>query len=322
MPSGILIVAETHEGALRGASLELTSAALGLGSSVSALVVGAGIAAAADEIAKTGVTSVLTADSERLSAFTTDAHATAVEAAIKQVDPSIVLFAGTTSGRDLAPRIAARFGAPLAANAVELKLEGSSLIASRPVLGGRVQSDVRLEAPLVIASIGPGAFEKAAATFPAATVESLAVDFSAVPERVRVTGVATVDTAGGATLANADVIVAGGRGLKESANFALVEALASQLGGAVAASRAVVDAGWRPHQEQIGQTGKTVAPKLYIAVGISGAVQHNVGMQGSDHIVAINRDPDAPIFKLASFGIVGDLFEIVPELTRQLAAAE
>ncbi|MGH2547786.1 MAG: electron transfer flavoprotein subunit alpha/FixB family protein [Thermomicrobiales bacterium] len=322
MPSGTLIVAETHEGALRGASLELISAALGLGSSVTALVLGSGIGTAADEMARTGVSDVLAVDSERLSAFTTDAYSAAVEAAIKNVDPSVVLFAGTTSGRDLAPRIAARFGAPLAANAVELKLDGGALIASRPVLGGRVQSDVRLEASLVVASIGPGAFEKAATTSSAATVESLEVDFSAVPERVRVTGVGTVDTAGGATLANADVIVAGGRGLKESANFALVEALASQLGGAVAASRAVVDAGWRPHQEQIGQTGKTVAPKLYIAVGISGAVQHNVGMQGSDHIIAINRDPDAPIFKLASFGIVGDLFEIVPELTRQLAAAE
>jgi electron transfer flavoprotein alpha subunit len=322
MPSGILIVAETHEGALRGTSLELTGAALGLGSSVTALVLGAGIGAAAGEIAKTGVSGVLTTDSERLAAFTTDAHAAAVDAAIKRVDPSILLFAGTTAGRDLAPRIAARFGAPLAANAIELKLDGSALIASRPVLGGRVQSDVRLEAPLVIASIGPGAFEKAATTSPAAPIEALDVDFSSVPERVKVTGVATVDTAGGATLANADVIVAGGRGLKEPANFSLVEALATQLGGAVAASRAVVDAGWRPHQEQIGQTGKKVSPKLYIAIGISGAVQHNVGMQGSDHIVAINRDPDAPIFKLASFGIVGDLFDVVPELTRQLAAAE
>ncbi len=136
---------------------------------------------------------------------------------------------------------------------------------------------------------------------------------------MKVTGIAEVQDSGGARLENAETIVAGGRGLKEAANFALVEALAAKLDGAVGASRAVVDAGWRPHNEQIGQTGKTVAPRLYIAIGVSGAVQHNVGMQGSEYIVAINRDPDAPIFKLAAFGIVGDLFEVVPELTKQLS---
>lgn len=319
MPSGILIVTETHDGALRPATLELVTAALGLGKPVTALVPGAGLPSACEEVARTGVGRVLAVDSPALAGFTTDAYAVTVEAAIMASDPSIVLFAGTTSGRDLAPRLAARFAAPLAANAIALRMDGEALVATRPVLGGKVQSDVRLEAPLVMASIGPGAFERAAGSGASAPIETLEVDFSGLANRVRVTGVATVDAGGGATLANAEVIVAGGRGLKEAANFALVEALASQLGGAVAASRAVVDAGWRPHQEQIGQTGKTVAPKLYIAVGISGAVQHNVGMQGSDHIVAINRDPDAPIFKLASFGIVGDLFEIVPELTKQLA---
>jgi electron transfer flavoprotein alpha subunit len=319
MPSGILIVTETLDGALRPASLEVVTAALSLEQSVTALVPGMGAAGAAGELTKTGVARVLLADSPQLGSFTTDAFAAAVEAAIKAADPAIVLFAGTTSGRDLAPRIAARLGSPLAANAVALRLEGAALVATRPVLGGRVQSEVRLEAPLVMASLGPGSFERAGARAVSAPVEALDVDFSGVRERVRVNGVATVDAGGGATLANAEVIVAGGRGLKEAGNFGLVEALAAQLGGAVAASRAVVDAGWRPHQEQIGQTGKTVAPKLYIAVGISGAVQHNVGMQGSDYIVAINRDPDAPIFKLAAFGIVGDLFEVVPELTKQLA---
>jgi electron transfer flavoprotein alpha subunit len=319
MPSGSLIITETLGGKLRPPSLELVSAALALGQPVTALVPGSGISGAVDEIAGAGIARVLGADHDRLSSFTTDAYAAAVETAIKAVDPAVVLFAGTTAGRDLAPRIAARFNAPLAANAIALRFDGSALLATRPVLGGRVQSDVRLEAPRVMASIGPGAFERASTGATLAAVESLFVDFSNVPERVTVTGIATVDAGSGATLTNADVIVAGGRGLKEAANFGLVEALAAQLGGVVAASRAVVDAGWRPHQEQIGQTGKTVSPKLYIAVGISGAVQHNVGMQGSDYIVAINRDPDAPIFKLAAFGIVGDLFEVVPELTKQLA---
>jgi electron transfer flavoprotein alpha subunit len=319
MPSGLLIVAETHEGALRAASLELVTAARAVSENVTAVVPGQGIGAAAQELASAGVARVLAVDDARLAAFTTDAYAAAVEAAIRAVDPAIVLFTGTTSGRDLAPRLAARFGSPLAANAIALKLEGATLVATRPVLGGRVQSDVRLEAPLVMASIGPGAFEKASVGAGTGAVETLSVDFSAVPERVAVTGIASVDADGGASLSSANVVVAGGRGLKEAGNFALVEALAKQLGGAVAASRAVVDAGWRPHQEQIGQTGKTVSPQLYIAVGISGAVQHNVGMQGSEYIVAINRDPDAPIFKLAAFGIVGDLFEVVPELTKQLA---
>jgi electron transfer flavoprotein alpha subunit len=319
MASGVLIVLETKDGALRSASRELVAAGLAAGDAVTAIVPGVGIQAAADEISKTGVDKTLTADDPRLAEFTTDAYAAAVEAAIRQTNPSIVLFAGTTSGRDLAPRVAARFGAPLAANAIGLRAIDGGLVATRPVLGGRVQSDVTLQGDLVMASIGPGAFDPASVNATATPIESLTVDFSAVPERVKVTGIADIQDSGGARLESAETIVAGGRGLKDAANFALVEALAAKLDGAVGASRAVVDAGWRPHNEQIGQTGKTVSPRLYIAIGVSGAVQHNVGMQGSEYIVAINRDPDAPIFKLAAFGIVGDLFEVVPELMKQLS---
>jgi electron transfer flavoprotein alpha subunit len=318
MASGVLIVAETNDGELRGASRELVTAGLAAGGSVTALVLGNGIQSAAEAISTSGVGATLSVDDARLADFTTDAYAAAVEAAIKQIDPAIVLFAGTTSGRDLAPRVAARFSAPLAANAIGLRGVDGGLIATRPVLGGRVQSDVTLSGDLVMASVGPGAFEAASSNASATPIEALSVDFSVVPERVKVTGIADVQDSGGARLESAEIIVAGGRGLKEAANFALVEALAAKLNGAVAASRAVVDAGWRPHNEQIGQTGKTVSPRLYIAIGVSGAVQHNVGMQGSEYIVAINRDPDAPIFKLAAFGIVGDLFEVVPELTKQL----
>ena len=323
MSNGTLIVAESHDGKLRPASLELVTAGLAakqaVGGSLNACLPGTGIAAAASELAGLGVDGVIAVEYERLASFATDSWAAAVEAAIRSLDPAVVIFAGTTSGRDLAPRLAARFGAPLVANAIAIAGTAGAIVATRPVLGGRVQSDVTATGDLVFLSIGPGAYEKATATGTTASVTSLDVDLTNVPDRVRVLGVATADSGGGASLASAEVVVAGGRGLKEAANFALVEDLASKLGGAVAASRAVVDAGWRPHHEQIGQTGKTVAPKLYIAVGISGAVQHNVGMQGSELIVAINRDPDAPIFKIASFGIVGDLFEVLPELTRQLS---
>ena len=221
MASGVLIVAETVGAALRGASLELVTAGKAIGGSVTALVPGSGIGAAAEEIAATGVDATLSVDDSRLADFTTDAYAAAVEAAIRQVNPAVVLFTGTTSGRDLAPRVAARFDAPLAANVIALRLDGGSLVATRPVLGGRVQSDVTLTGDLVMASVGPGAFDAASIGSPAeVSVQALNVDFSAVPDRVKVTGIAGVQDAGGAKLESADIIVAGGRGLKEAAHLA------------------------------------------------------------------------------------------------------
>lgn len=323
MPAGVLIVAESHAGALRPATLELITAGIAakvvVGGPLTAFLPGAELTGAAAHLVSLGLDAVKVADDPKLASFTTDAWGTAVESAIRTLDPKVVIFTGSTNGRDLAPRMAARFNAPLAANAIGISGSSDAVVATRPVLGGRVQTDVTLTGDMIFMTVGPGAFEKAAVTGSSAPVEALAVDLSGVTDRVKVTGIATADSSGGASLASADVVVAGGRGLKEAANFALVEELARKLGGAVAASRAVVDAGWRPHHEQIGQTGKTVSPKLYVAIGISGAVQHNVGMQGSELIVAINRDPDAPIFKIAAFGIVGDLFEIVPELNRQLS---
>jgi electron transfer flavoprotein alpha subunit len=189
------------------------------------------------------------------------------------------------------------------------------------VLGGRAVSRVVFAGgEMAMATVRAGSFEKAEAGATSPAVEKLDVSLS--DDDLRVAHVEINPKGSGASrLDSADVVVSGGRGLKEPANFALVEELAAALGGAVGATRAVVDAGWRPHHEQIGQTGHTVSPKLYVAVGISGAVQHNVGMQGADSIVAINRDPDAPIFKIASFGIVGDLFEVVPAVTAEIRAA-
>jgi electron transfer flavoprotein alpha subunit len=242
-----------------------------------------------------------------------------VQQAAALVQPAVILAPGTTAGRDYAPVVAARLGAGLAADCTEVTAEGGQISALRPVLGGRAVSRVQF-APgqPAVATMRPGSYARPTAGATSPAVEALPLALS--PDDLRVTLVGTEAKCGeGSRLDSADVVVAGGRGLKEPDKFALVEQLAATLGGAVGATRAVVDAGWRPHHEQIGQTGRTVSPKLYIAVGVSGAVQHNVGMQGSDTIVAINRDPDAPIFKLASFGIVGDLFEVVPALNAEIA---
>ena len=232
----------------------------------------------------------------------------------------VVILAGTTTGRDVAARLGARLDAAVASDVLGIDIAAGDIIARRSILGGKALADVTLKGDsLRILSLRAGSWEKAETDQPAGSVVPVSVELTESDTGVRIEGFATGGESGGVRLQNADTIVAGGRGLKESQNFALVEQLAQAVGGAIAASRAVVDAGWRPHHEQIGQTGQSVTPRLYIAVGISGAVQHNVGMQGSEYIVAINRDPDAPIFKIASFGIVGDLFEIVPALNAELA---
>lgn len=326
--STVLIVAEARGGQLRPVSLELVTAgkelANQLGGELFALIAGSNVGAAADELVQAGVAKVLVADDSRLADFTTEPYTTAAARAVATVEPSIVLFPGTTAGRDVAPRLAARLRTPCAADAISLRTDDGSLVATRPILGGRLLSDVVLdgESPKIV-TLRPGSYEKAARGSEQGAVETLEVDLNENDLRVSVTGMESDAGEGGAVkLEEATAIVSGGRGLKEPENFALIEELASALGAAVGASRAVVDAGWRPHHEQVGQTGRTVSPKLYVAVGISGAVQHAVGMQGSEYIVAINRDPDAPILKLASFGIVGDLFEIVPAITAEIQAAK
>jgi electron transfer flavoprotein alpha subunit len=325
MATGILIVGElASDGSLRPASLELVTAgrslADALGGPLVALLMGAGSGEDQSAVlAGAGVDRVLVVEDDRFQVANAEAAASAVEAAVAASDAAIVLMPGTTAGRDYAPKLATRLGAPLAADCVAFALDGGDLVATRLVVGGRVQTDVRLTGAVQLATVRGASFAKAEATGSAAPVEPLSVAFR--PGDFRVSVVHTEAKGGATGLDTADVVVAGGRGLKEPSNFGLVEDLASAFGGAVGATRAVVDAGWRPHEEQIGQTGRVVSPKLYVAVGVSGAVQHNVGMQGSGVVVAINRDPDAPIFKLAQFGIVGDLFEVLPALTREVKAA-
>lgn len=323
-PATVLVVAEAAaDGTLRPVSLEMitagrTAADL-LGASLTALLIGSGVESAAHALSAAAVDRILVADDPALAGLPPEAATTAVAQAAEQTAAAAVLMPGTTAGRDYAPRLAARLGVGLAADVVAFGAEAGTLTATRPVLGGRVQTTVRLLALPVLATVRAGSFPKSEAAGQNHQPEPLALDLTANDRRVRLVETASKES-GPANLELAEVVVGGGRGLKEPANFRLVEELADLLGGAVGATRAVVDAGWRPHHEQIGQTGRTVSPRLYLAVGVSGAIQHNVGMQGSDYVVAINRDPDAPIFKIASFGVVGDLFEILPALAAELRA--
>ncbi|MGH2562676.1 MAG: electron transfer flavoprotein subunit alpha/FixB family protein [Thermomicrobiales bacterium] len=322
----VLIIAEAFGARVRPVAYELVTAgrtvADGLGTTLSALVIGSDVAMSVNEFGQAGVDRLLVADDDRLAQFSTGAYTAIAAKVVGDLQPAAVLIAGTTAGRDYAPRLAARLRTGIAADCVDLSVEEGVVVAVRPVLGGRVQSAVKLcgRHP-AIATVRPGSFEKAQSGSAAADPEPVPVELNADDMRVTVRDLVQEEVAA-AKLDDAPVIVSGGRGLKEPDNFHLVEELATVLGAAVGASRAVVDAGWRPHHEQVGQTGRTVAPRLYVAVGISGAVQHLVGMQGADTIVAINRDPDAPIFKIASFGIVGDLFEVVPALIAELKAAK
>lgn len=318
----ILVVGEPGPSGLRPESLEAVTAAFELasagGAELAGAVVGANAEAAAQSLAATGLSTVYLASDPRLD---NDLPITrALTAVVEASGADVVILTGTTTGRDVAARLGARMNAAVASDVVGLDAAAGDVVARRSVLGGKALVSVTLQGdPLRIVSLRAGSWAKAATDTSAGTVVPVPFELSDNDTRVRVEGIQVGGDTGGVKLQTAETIVAGGRGLKEPQNFAMVEKLAETLGGAVAASRAVVDAGWRPHHEQIGQTGQSVAPRLYVAIGISGAVQHNVGMQGSEYIVAINRDPDAPIFKLAAFGIVGDLFDVVPALTEELS---
>ncbi len=324
----ILVVGEAAaDGSPRPVSWEMLTVArqvaseLGNGD-VIGLFIGAGIASVARTWGSGGADRLLVADDEGFAGLMPSAAAAALTRAIAAADPAVVLVPGTTAGRDYAPLVAARLGVGLAADCVSFAVEDGALVATRPVLGGRALTRITFagDGPVMV-TVRSGSFAKAEPGLTEPVIEAL--DVALTPEDQRVSLVETTPKGTGASrLDSAEVIVSGGRGLMEPAHFAIVEELAEAFGAAVGATRAVVDAGWRPHHEQIGQTGKTVAPRLYVAVGISGAVQHNVGMQGSDYIVAINRDPDAPIFKIASFGIVGDLFEVIPALSAEVRDAK
>src|SRR5262245_32036631 len=318
---GIVTFAEQRDGALRRASLEALSEARRLadtlGVKVATILVGSGVQGLTAELAAYGADSVHVFDDPALGAYATEPYARAMAQVVGDVKPSAVLIGFTAMGKDLAPRVAAKVGGGLASDCMGLAVKDGRLLARRPMYSGKAVATVRWEGEPQLATLRANVFPlgKPDASRKA-EVTPRTVDTAA---RARVKSI-TATAAGKVELTEAQIIVSGGRGLKGPENFHLVEGLAAAFGAAVGASRAVVDAGWVDHQYQVGQTGKTVSPTLYIACGISGAIQHLAGMSSSKFIVAINKDADAPIFKVADYGIVGDVFEVVPRLTEAAKA--
>jgi electron transfer flavoprotein alpha subunit len=311
----VLVWIEQREGAIRSVAREALGEAARLAPSFGGEVVGI-CAAAADpglaSLGEAGADRVLLAADPAFSHYEGTSYAHAVVQAIETVKPQVVLFAASANGKDLAPRVAARAGVGLATDCTALEVRSGRLVATRPVFAGKALQTIGFTKGPALASLRPKVFAPVERSGRTCAVEALSVQ--PPPSRARVLEV-TAAAAGKPDLTESEIIVSGGRGLKGPEHFNLIEDLADALGATVGASRAVVDAGWRPHSDQVGQTGKTVSPKLYVAVGISGAIQHLAGMSSSRCIVAINKDPDAPIFKVADYGLVGDLFEVVPALT-------
>ncbi|MBK8099037.1 MAG: electron transfer flavoprotein subunit alpha/FixB family protein [Planctomycetes bacterium] len=321
--SHIVVVAEVRGGKLKRPSLESITAAQQLavktGGQVIAIVCGAGLDAAAAELAANGASKVVAIDGPSFANYSGDAWAKAITAQVQESGAAAVLMAHTGMGKDLLPRVAALLDTGAITDVIAVSCEGGKFGATKPVYAGKAAMKVTATRQPFVATLRPNNFAAASGGGGGATtrVAAPAGDFLSLVKEI-------VTAASDKTpLQEAKVVVAGGRGLKEPQHFKLIEELAAAFGpgvAAVGASRAVVDAGWRPHGEQVGQTGKVVSPPLYIAIGISGAIQHIAGMRTARTIVAINKDPEAPIFKIADYGIVGDAFEVVPALTKAIAA--
>jgi electron transfer flavoprotein alpha subunit len=317
----ILVIAEQRDGKLNRASWEALAAAQAMagGMPITAVAIGASVAAAAQELATGGVAGVLQVEHPALAVYTPDAYAMALRGVIESAAPAFVLFPHTYQTRDFAPMLAARMRRPIVTDVTAVHGSGASATFGRPMFQGKLAADVRLKGEhpyfvtLQIGSFRADAVQRGAAapiTPVAATVDEGAIRQK--PEAPFQEAKQAVD------LSQAERIVAVGRGIKSQEHLPLAQKLATALGAEVAASRPICDNGWLPMERQIGSSGQTVAPKLYVALGISGAIQHLVGMKGSRTIVAVNKDADAPIFEVADYGIVGDLFEIAPALITEL----
>jgi len=316
----VWVVAEHAGGRPRKIAYELLGLARTLAGpqKVHAVLAGRGVAAMADDLGAHGAQVVHVAESPLLEPYTTDAHAQVVGAMLAEAAPGLVLLGSTAAGRDLAPRLAARLDAGIVTDCASVAIEDERIVATRPTMTRKAIARVAFGEGIRIAVVLPNVYQPAAAeSGPAPDVVTVPVNLDAGSVRTRVVEVSAIKRET-VPLTEADIIVSGGRGLRGPENFVLLDRLAKELGAAVGSSRPPVDSGWVPHDYEIGQTGKTVNPQLYIACGISGAPQHLAGMSGSRYIVAINKDPQAPIFGIATYGVVGDVFEILPLLTQEI----
>ncbi|MFZ0448914.1 MAG: electron transfer flavoprotein subunit alpha/FixB family protein [Desulfatiglandaceae bacterium] len=323
MAQGVWVVAEQRDGDIRKVTYEVVSEgrrlADALGQDLTVVLLGSDIKSKAAELGQYGADRVLVADDPRLDPYTTDAYVTVIGDLAKSEEPAVLLMGASVQGKDLSARLSARLDVGMAQDCTVLEIQDGNLVATRPIYAGKAYAKVTFEnswpqmataRPNVMAISEPDSSRSAEVVDASFTLEDAAL-------KTRVADILR-DEAGKIDLTEAERIVSGGRGMKGPENYKILEELAGVLGGTVGASRAAVDAGWRPQTDQVGQTGKVVSPNLYIACGISGAIQHLAGMGTSKFIVAINKDPDAPIFQKADYGVVGDLFDVVPALTEEM----
>jgi electron transfer flavoprotein alpha subunit len=316
MAEGVLALAEQMDGVFKKAAIEAVSEgkriAKKLGTTLTALVMGSNIEEMAKELAKYGADRIVVAENPLLKDFLVDLYTDTAAQVVASEQPAVIITGATSIGKDLCARLSARLGAALAIDCVAIQIQKDQCRITRPMYGGKILADVILEGFPMIIAIRPNAM--------GITESAAEGNLEKFTPKIRDGAMRFVEKTmetGKVELTEADVIVSGGRGMG-GADYKIIEELASVLGGAVGASRSAVDEGWRPHSDQVGQTGKTVSPNLYFACGISGAIQHLAGMSSSKVIVAINKDPEAPIFSKADYGIVGDLFEVIPAITDEI----
>ena len=317
MANKILAILEQRDKLLKRSAFETAATAAKLSKELSleseVIVVGSEVTNLS-EIGKYGISKVTHFKNDDLLNYSPSAYTKLIADYATETDSNYLIFANTAFGKDLAPRVSTRINAGLIVDCIKLDSSSGDVVATRPVYAGKALIDVKLKSAKKVFTIRPNVFKAEPSDSSETSIDVKEVTSPDLSTRV----VEIKKSEGKLDVAEADIIVSGGRGMKGAEHFHLIEELADVLGAAVGASRAVVDAGWRPHQEQVGQTGKTVSPSLYVACGISGAIQHLAGMSSSKYIVAINKDKDAPIFKIADYGIAGDTFEIIPALIDEI----
>jgi electron transfer flavoprotein alpha subunit len=311
----VLVFADIKDGVLKRSTAELLSKAKDLGAETAVVAVGSNIESLSSEMASSGSDTQYVADDPSLELFSATAYASCVLDAAQQFGADLILFGYSETGKALAPRVAARLDAACATDITDVQLQDGQIEVIRPAIANKVVQRVKVNSQQLVAVVRAGAFEAAEGLSGTENAVKLAIpetDAKAVVKDLVTSASGEID------LADADVVISVGRGCRDQSGVDLVKELANDLNAAMGASRAMVDGGFMPHNSQVGQTGKIVAPSLYIAVGISGAIQHLAGMTGSKVIVAVNKDPEAPIFNIADYGIVGDLFEVVPALREEM----